>query len=389
MRPQGRRPRRGFALAVAIFAIVIIGALISGAFFASNQEYRIGANTLIQQRAFSAAEYGMDSTIRGWQKAWNTGMATGAVKTLTYANSTDLTGAWSNIPTSDTVRITHLNQLTFLVVSTGVAGSGSSMQARRRTSAVLRIAIPQMQFEAALTTRGTTKLGGSSFIDGNDHNPSGWSCPPTGAALPGLTVSDTTQVQTSGCSNYSCLSGNPKLAQNPLAADTNTYFNYVNSTYNTLTASADKIYQDGSTPSGLSPSYNANGSCNTQSTTNWGDPNRATPAGACETYLPIIWIQGSAHITGGSGQGVLLVDGDLTVDGGFTFYGPVIVRGNLKTAGTGGHFNGGVMAANVDLGETTVLGNAVISYSSCAIVSVLSGTTLPKLASRRPWAEMF
>ena len=37
---------------------LVIGALIAGAFFTSTQEYRIGRNSLVDQRAFSAAEAG-------------------------------------------------------------------------------------------------------------------------------------------------------------------------------------------------------------------------------------------------------------------------------------------------------------------------------------------
>jgi Tfp pilus assembly protein PilX len=55
--------REGFALAVAMVAIVVIGALIAGAFFTSTQEYRIGRNSLIDQRAFAAAEAGVTQPI--------------------------------------------------------------------------------------------------------------------------------------------------------------------------------------------------------------------------------------------------------------------------------------------------------------------------------------
>ena len=46
MLPSSKR-REGFALAVAMVAIVVIGALIAGAFFTSTQEYRIGRNSLV------------------------------------------------------------------------------------------------------------------------------------------------------------------------------------------------------------------------------------------------------------------------------------------------------------------------------------------------------
>ena len=60
--------------AVAMVAIVVIGALIAGAFFTSTQEYRIGRNSLVDQRAFSAAEAGVNQPIQAWVKALNLSM---------------------------------------------------------------------------------------------------------------------------------------------------------------------------------------------------------------------------------------------------------------------------------------------------------------------------
>ena len=40
------RPRRGMAMATALVAIVLIGALIAGTFFVSTQDYRVGRASL-------------------------------------------------------------------------------------------------------------------------------------------------------------------------------------------------------------------------------------------------------------------------------------------------------------------------------------------------------
>ena len=90
-------------------------------------------------------------------------------------------------------------------------------------------------------------------------------------------------------------------------------------------------------------------------TSNWGDP--FTPTSPCFSRFPIIHAQAGLTINGELGQGILLVEGDLAVQGGFEFFGIVMVRGKLKTNGTGGHFNGAVMAANVDLDDNTVIGD--------------------------------
>ena len=77
MSPSPKR-REGFALAVAMVAIVVIGALIAGAFFTSTQEYRIGRNSLVDQRAYTAAEAGVTQPIQGWLKSLNLTMTNGA-----------------------------------------------------------------------------------------------------------------------------------------------------------------------------------------------------------------------------------------------------------------------------------------------------------------------
>ena len=57
---------RGMALAVAIFALVVVGALVAGAFFAGTQEQRVGENSRRLTQSFGAAETGLNEIIRKW-----------------------------------------------------------------------------------------------------------------------------------------------------------------------------------------------------------------------------------------------------------------------------------------------------------------------------------
>ena len=66
-------------------AIVVIGALIAGAFFTSTQEYRVARNSLVDQRAYSAAEAGVTQPIQGWLKALNLSMANGVTNNAGHA----------------------------------------------------------------------------------------------------------------------------------------------------------------------------------------------------------------------------------------------------------------------------------------------------------------
>ncbi|MDQ3696941.1 MAG: hypothetical protein M3373_02795, partial [Gemmatimonadota bacterium] len=350
--------RKGFALTVAIVAIVVIGTMIAGIFFASMQQGRRARNHRLQASAMAAAEFGMNRTVStDWKgSTWNT-MPIGRVDSTSNAFTSH--GASSRVRVT---RIGNANVPLFLVASEGSAGTMLGAQARRRTSTVVALQLFNINILGALTTRGATKIGGSSYINGHDTPYSGWSCPAAGTSLPGIATGDSSQIQTSGCNNFDCVDGTPKVQQNAVAADTSTYFDFGNGvTWDDLTAMA-KIVTAGPTGPVV-----IGGVCQTSPVGNWGDPNRSTPQGECENYFPILYAPGDLHVTGGSGQGILLVEGNFHVTGGFQFFGPVVVRGDLDTQGTGGHFNGGVMAANVNLAQNTVLGNAVISYSSCIL----------------------
>ena len=61
------RDERGMALAVAIFALVIVGALIAGAFFAGTQEQRVGENQRRVQASFGVAEAGVQERVMSWK----------------------------------------------------------------------------------------------------------------------------------------------------------------------------------------------------------------------------------------------------------------------------------------------------------------------------------
>ncbi len=183
------------------------------------------------------------------------------------------------------------------------------------------------------------------------------------------------------------MSGSPKVLEDSAAGDTTTYFNYGDTDWQGLTAHASKVLGTGPW-TGIGPTFSG-GSCATGDPTNWGDPLHLNVNTSCQNYFPVIYAPGDLKISGGYGQGVLLVEGDLEVQGGAQFFGPVIVRGRLKTTGTGGHFLGGVMAANVELDQNTVLGNAVVQYSNCALIKALAGSAFPSFAQGRSWVELY
>ncbi|CAN5208898.1 hypothetical protein BH23GEM2_BH23GEM2_24620 [soil metagenome] len=382
-RRSSSRKRAGIALATALGGIIVIGVMIGGVFFMSAQEVRSSGGSVAQERAFRAAEMGLNQTMARWNNLTMGLLPVGTVTTTAISGT-----GWV-----DTVHVTKLGPNMYSLVSTATVNAGRAGKARRTTGLSVRTLVFDMQVQSALTVRGDAKIGGSSFISGNDWNPQTWNdCPDPGAPKAGLGVSSSANIHFSGCNNLNCLEGSPKILTTAQAADTTTYFTYGDLNWNDLTSMANHVYTGAPTMNQMAPRLTAAGDCDYGHSLNWGEPGHTTPAHKCESYFPIIHFKGpgTVSLSGGRGQGILLVDGDLSVSGGFEFYGPVIVRGTLSTLGqSGSKLNGAVMAANVLLDETTVLGDATVRYSQCTILKAKQAAASPRRITERAWVEAF
>jgi len=364
---------------MALGAIVIIGVLMGSVLFVSTQDYRVGSNTVRTARAAAAAELGLNRIPVDWNLADNARLKTGDTLKKAY---TAPRGATANVV------VTRLDGPFFWAVSEGYAGGmGSQASARRRYGTLFRLNMPNMNFMGAITTQGNTTINGNVTVNGNDSIPGGWTGCSVGQNVAGAAISPTTSATVNGSVT---LKGNPTVLTTPAAADSNTYFNYGNSNYQSLAASANLTYAGGSLLNGIQPLI-VGGVCQANVIpANWGEPNHTSPAGACDTYFPIIHVLGDLKVTTGRGQGILLVDGDFTVAGNFQFDGAVIARGGLKMSGTGNKIVGATMAASVSVDDSVALsGNTSLLYSSCALQSALQASAYPAQAMRRGWVDLF
>ena len=371
------RHRDGLALPMVLGAITLIGTLIAGVMYLATQDYRVGANSLNEARAESAAEMGLNRLTTDWDQTKNAAMVTGDTLRMSY---TDVGGA------SVSVFVTRLPGPFFWAVSESQT-RGNSLQygSRRRFGKLFRLDTPAMTILGAVTAAGNIKVSGNVTLNGNDANPAGWSCSGSLSNVAGAVISPKATVTTSGSVS---VSGSPPSTTSSAASDSNTYFNYGGPTYTSLAAMAD-ITLPGGTYTGLAP-VAVGGVCNKALTTNWGDPARGAPLGACATYLPIIHITGDAKLTTGTGQGIMLVDGDLTEAGNFSFTGIIIARGTVRASGSGNTVTGVIMAAAIDLGDAVTLsGGATVQYSSCAVKQALSATSPLVAAKGRGWVNLY
>jgi hypothetical protein len=364
---------RGIALMVSLIGIVVVGALVSGVFASGIVEQRIGENTRWMERSFAAAEYGLSETIAQWN--------TGVFNQLPVGGSADVAGSSPRGTGLYAGTVRRLNQELFLVEVTGRDAGG---RGRQRLGGFVRLRPLMIDVQAALTTRGEPRVGGAAEIDATDHSP--WSdCPPPGPGAAGIRLPAVDRVRFQGrCAGGSCVTGTPRVLNDVTVGDS-TFFNYGDFTWAQLVTMATKVLTPG-TYTGVNPTV-TNGECQLGDAGNWGAPlDEQSP---CYNYFPIIHVPGSIAINGNAGQGLLLIDGDLRVQGNFQFFGIAIVRGTLRTAGSGNHFNGGVLAANQSGDQTTILGNAQLNYSSCAVGRALQAGSPGAMLRSRGWVQAY
>jgi hypothetical protein len=319
----------------------------------------------------------------GWDQAKNLTVAVGADTTATYAVGDGSTSK---------VTVTRINQATYWLVSEGTAAAGTNFETKRRTSMVMRLAIPSVKVGGAVTLAGGGTVKGSAQVSGRNVNPTGWDCANyPGRDTTGVAYAPGTSLTVQKSSNAV---GSPSTYQDPNAGIDGNYIKYGDESWTTLAKNADIILDNyNGSPA---PSLNAaTNSCNVASQDNWGEPWHTAAQGAyvakCINYFPIIYSKSSLQINQGRGQGILLIEGDLTVNGRFEWDGLIIVKDDINKGNGTPVITGAIMARNATLadGGTSLLGNATFQYSKCALESALQGSARLLPARQRAWAEMW
>jgi hypothetical protein len=283
----------------------------------------------------------------------------------------------------------------FLTATGNVTRGGAMWAGASRTLGLsAKILFADINPPAALTTRGTVDVkSGAATINGNDYTP-----PTFGPYCTGLTPHDTTAVLldddqggTNPISGTKGLTGTPMVAEDSTIVD-ETFTTFGDMDWAELTAFAQI---DGKDVSGVG-SFNGIGptltglQCNTSDLLNWGDP--LNPLSPCGAYFPLIYRNGDLVVQSNSvGQGILLVDGNFEMRGGFSFYGIVIVQGTFTTGNGGANVYGAVMASNADLNTQAFSGTGNIQYSQCAVQrAVLNNAALSRArpTAERSWVDL-
>jgi len=304
--------RRGHALALALFALVLLAALAATAFFAASRDERVARNALVALRSRNAAESALHNAIDAWDAPGLDSMTPGSWRRL---------AAGLSIPApSLTLEVQRLNDLLFLLVA---ADSGAG-DVRQQAQAVLRLRAIETT-PAAVRAR-SVDAALLPFVHGGDVVPAGWIC--TGASRVA-----------------------PALDLLPGAADS-LLFRFGPWGWSELAAWAAAV------PSG-------------------GDS------------LAVRYEPADLRLVGGRFTGVLVVEGNLTLDGGAEVVGLVMVRGDLHLRAAAGRITGQVIASQVIADTVLTATMPDLSWSSCSVRAASLSRSLPEPLQGLPVAPRY
>jgi hypothetical protein len=368
-----RRDERGIALPTAIFALVVIGALVAGIFFTARIEVRSGENTMSNARATEAAQGGL---MMGYPQ----------VMTIAGASTPiggEVTAAKARIGTSPayyTLTVTKLNRYMYLMRSLGTYEVNGNVVAQRTLAMLVKKYVPELLVNSGAIVAGSVTVQGSVNLNGADAVPANWTGCTPGATQPAIRSDSVVTVTGGGPSISPGVSSNDTTVPNmtrvldtlfmQLAAQRNLYFT--------------------SDPGSTAPVDSAS-QCNRNTTTNWGDI-RHTGTTHCDNYYPIVYLNagGPGHqigLHGGSGQGILLVNGDLKMNGNYDFDGLILVRGSYQTGGGTMTLTGSMISSLVDTDPNRWTGALTVNYSSCAVNTALDNLAVTSPSTYRGFIQ--
>ena len=365
---SGRAPRTplaGFALPVALIAIMVIGALVTVGFYASSRDHGRELSAALAAQATHVAELGLEQALH----AWSNGSLARVDSVFVELEDEPVRGEQSVARYAIDAR--RLGSGRYLLSSTArVHAAGRTVV--RRVASVVRVAEPALPIPAALAIDGGLTVGGGAIVDGTDVTEG---CGPAGDVA-GVAARDAALVDASPRGR---IDGDPPIAWHP-SLDRGALSRFGDVPLDMLVAEATRVYEDGESEAGMGPVVSVDDAgvetCDTSIRGNWGDPS----GGTCGDELPVILALGDLHVSGGVGQGILVVEGDLDIGRDFAFYGVVIVKGRLRAAGPGNRVEGAVVIrgdGQSDSGSATLEGS-VIRYSGCRVDQAFDAVLRPE-----------
>jgi hypothetical protein len=371
--------RRGVALPVALFGLVVVSLLVTTALLTSSTEYAISAahrtaagslynaDAALEQYLFDRAQVGGTS----WLTNTNAGVAVGPDGRNYQVQVARM--SWNTVLTTDPMTATELYSLVALPQDSRGRGVGAFVRTVRSAARL------NANINAGATSGGDLKVSGNATIsDGR-------------SGVNYCNAQDSTSdyaVQVTKGSKIDL--GNNAASNLEGAADTADFTkaeleSHVLGPNLTLLAMADmaqyKFGRRWNQPEFQTTVIDGTNTVGADTMYNWGCPQQLLTGFTCPngsaTRFRVVAIDaqgsgGSVKINGRYGQGVIIVlNGSLEIQGNFTFKGIILVEKDMYirggAAGQESKIEGGVIAfGQSSTVEDNITGTATIKYNTCA-----------------------
>lgn len=136
----------GFVLVLAIYAVVLVGALIVATHAAVNLEHHAASSAVNRQRAFAASEHGLWFSVAHWEAA-NSALAPGGARTTVIRGAGD----------SATITTVRLNQELYWLMAEAQVGR-PARRARRRSGINVHVSFDSTGVRITPLSRSWTQL---------------------------------------------------------------------------------------------------------------------------------------------------------------------------------------------------------------------------------------
>ncbi|MEX0935721.1 MAG: hypothetical protein WD013_02375 [Gemmatimonadota bacterium] len=379
-RGGGGDPSAGFALPLAILALIAVGVVLTAGIQLTLKGPADPLDVERSTEAFYLAETGLNTVLADWSppdsglRIWGT--------SDTRRGETGQ-GRW-------VAEVQRVGEDLFFVRSTGIAGADTGGPvARRSIGTAARLEPVDLKLPRALETPGIVVRSETSEVRDGDLDPPIWRSelcrfPARESEAPTAHGSPT---RISGEAGARVDRG----TESPASRSHNGMEHTDDWRWYDLARHADIVLEPGG-PFEVAAQMEENG-CDYGAPLNWGSPTE--PESPCGGYFPVIHVPGDLILAGeGAGQGLLLVDGDLRIEGAFEFYGLVAVRGGLWLEGTatsGSEIFGAVEAEDLEREGVRLSGATLIQYSRCALDrAILGNDRLRRIrpVSGRAWVDL-
>ena len=345
-RARAFRARRGFALPLALFFIAIMTVTLTASFMMTSGERRSNDSQAAQQRAYNNAAVGLEAYIgdRGTQFKLTGAPAVNEQEQRFQISTSNLDSAYIlarrlRAESGTPGQPTYIPAL-YAVRSRGIHRGSKLPGVDNAERSVGMLAVYEKGNLSVLagwtSLSGMRKNGASGLLSGVDN------CGKLGT-LAGIAV------PTGGFSGSdAAMAGDPPIKYLGTQAETN---------------AAVKINWDGIKNGSV---INADFVDSWPTAAQYDDPN----------FWPIIHWTGDRSIAlpkiHATQRGMLIIDGDLKLDGGVTWDGIILVGGNIESNGTNTVYGAIVTGLDEKIGEDVIsneLGNGtkIYQYDSCNV----------------------